>query len=49
MTTHVRCECFWNEDTRELSHRDPDCPIHRAKTKPLAGIYGNLGQPRHLT
>ena len=46
MTLHVRCECMWNADTKQLSARDPDCPIHSSvKSKPLAGIYGNLGQP----
>lgn len=46
MTLHVRCECMWNAETKELTMRASDCPVHTAKSRPLAGIYGNLGQPR---
>ncbi len=30
MTLYVRCECFWNVETKELS-RDASCPVHTTK------------------
>lgn len=46
MTLHVRCECMWNAETKELTMRAGDCPVHTAKSK-TAGRH--LRQPRSTT